>query len=140
MNFSQQALTNVAAVVAAQQQNQTQGHPQTSQTVVAQQAAVTHHHQAAAMQTHHQAHQTVPIQSTVASVGNHSIQTHTNQSQLNAINLNVGCVPLRQNSVGSMSTAGAMMIPVQKVSYFHYFCLLKTQPQNSDTILFFSLK
>lgn len=95
MNLGQQALTNVGSLVAAQHQQPHQAMPPTQQT-----PATTRHHQAA---------NGLPPTTN----NNHTLQTHANQSQLNAININVGCVPLRQPSVNT--NGGAMMIPVQKV-------------------------
>lgn len=99
MNLGQQAqhLTNVGSLVAAQHQHQQphQPMPPTQQT-----SATTRHHQTA---------NGLPPTTN----NNHTLQTHVNQSQLNAMNINVGCVPLRQPSVNS--NGGAMMIPVQKV-------------------------
>lgn len=99
MNLGQQALTNVGSLVAAQHQQSHQQMPQTQQS-----PAQTRHHQAA---------NGLPPTTN----NNHTLQSHANQSQLNAINLNVGCVPLRQSSVNP--NGGAMMIPVQKVHKFH---------------------
>lgn len=113
MSLGQQALTNVAAVVAAQHQQNSTPSSQTSQQT-------SHLHQNA--QSHHQTHSHAHAHSHSTAQMQHSaavsMQSHSNQSPLGAaINLNVGCVPLRQNSVGNMSNAGAMMIPVQKVSF-----------------------
>lgn len=120
MSLGQQTLTNVAAVVAAQQQQQqSQSHQQQSQP----QPQQVQHHQTSPHQKHHhhQSHHHLHHQShpqTLQSSPNaHSLQTQ-NQSQLGAMNMNVGCVPMRQANVGNMSTAGGMMIPVQKVSLF----------------------
>ncbi|XP_031617525.1 RNA pseudouridylate synthase domain-containing protein 2-like isoform X1 [Contarinia nasturtii] len=96
MNLGQQALTNVGSLVAAQHQQPHQQMPPTQQT-----QAQTRHHQA-----------TSGLPPTTNN--NHTLQSHSNQSQLNAINLNVGCVPLRQPSVNNPN-GGAMMIPVQKI-------------------------
>lgn len=72
--------------------------------------------QSAQQTTHHASHTHAHTHTHTAQMQQHS---HANQSPLGAaINLNVGCVPLRQNSIGNMSTAaGAMMIPMQKVSF-----------------------
>lgn len=97
MNLGQQALTNVGSLVAAQHQAPHQPMPPTQQTPTS-----TRHHPSA---------NGLPPSTN----NSHTLQTHANQSQLNAINLNVGCVPLRQPSVNP--NGGAMMIPVQKVPY-----------------------
>lgn len=111
MNLSQQALTNVASLVATQHQQPLQATQQQTQV-----SSGSRHHQGSPIQAtaHHQSHSAATIQSQTNN-NHHTIQTHTNQSQLGAINLNMGCVPLRQSSVGNMSNSGAMMIPVQKV-------------------------
>lgn len=115
MGLGQQALTNVAAVVAAQhQQNSTPSSQTSQQTSHLHQNAQSHHQTHSHAHAHSHTHSTAQMQHSTAV----SMQSHSNQSPLGAaINLNVGCMPLRQNSVGNMSTAGAMMIPVQKVSF-----------------------
>lgn len=107
MNMGQQALTNVGSLVAQHQQSH-QPMQQTQQT-----PATTRHHQAA---------NGLPPTTN----NNHTLQSHANQSQLNAININVGCVPLRQPSVNA--NGGAMMIPVQKVQ--QYISLKRSTTQN----------
>lgn len=99
MSLGQQALTNVGSLVAAQHQQTHQPMPPTQQT-----QTQTRHHQAA---------NGLPPTTN----NNHTLHSHANQSQLNAIHLNVGCVPLRQSSINL--NGGAMMIPVQKVHKFH---------------------
>lgn len=87
--------------------------PTSQQTSHLHQNAQSHH------QTHSHAHAHTHSNAQMQHSAAVSTHSHTNQSPLGtAINLNVGCVPLRQNSVGNMSNAGAMMIPVQKVSGF----------------------
>lgn len=112
VNLNQPALTNVASLVGGQhQQPALQATQQQTQI-----SAATRHHQGSPIQgnAHHQSHSAATIQSQTNN-NHHTIQTHTNQSQIGAINLNMGCVSLRQPSVGNMSNNGAMMIPVQKV-------------------------
>lgn len=65
------------------------------------------------------------LQSAVQPATNQNLQTQ-NQSQLGAINLNVGVVPIRQSSAagaGSIST-GTMIMPVKKVSLYRFFFLM----------------
>lgn len=99
MNLGQQAMTNVGSLVAQHQQPHQQMQP-TQQTPVT--------------ARHHQAANGLPPTTN----NNHTLQSHANQSQLNAININVGCVPLRQQTVNA--NGGAMMIPVQKVQTKHF--------------------
>lgn len=106
MNLGQQALTNVASLVAAQHQSP---HQQLTQQ---NQVANRHHQNSPIQATAHSSH-TLQSQTTN---NHHSIQTHANQSQLSGISLNVGCVPLRQTTVGNMS-----MVPVQKVCFFLFY-------------------
>lgn len=116
MNLGQQALANVGSLVAAQHQQPHQPMPPTQQS-----PAQTRHHQAA---------NGLPPTTN----NNHTLQSHANQSQLNAINLNVGCVPLRQSSVNP--NGGAMMIPVQKVHKFHLNSYIPTPLTFSTTPTF----
>lgn len=117
MNLGQQTIANVSSLVAAQHQQQQQSHQQLSQ----QSSAANLHHPNSSMPP--SVHSTHTLQ-TKAANSHHTIPAHVNQSQLSGINLNVGCLPLRQTSVANMP-----MIPVQKVClafdknlYFFEFC------------------